>query len=84
MKVDNKFENKFQCICNNYVIFEIINDVECDWGTHTVLQCPKCEELFSLDKKCPAFGDVFRLLTNNKSLLSEDECSNYLSHSHPC
>ena len=66
------------------MIFEIINDVECDWGTHIILQCPKCEELFSLDKKCPAFGDMFSLLANNKSLFSEDERSNYLSNSHPC
>lgn len=83
MDVYKKFQNKLQCVCNNFVIFEIIDEIECDWGIHTVIQCPKCEELFSLDKKCPAFGDVLRLLQNNALLLSKDECSNYLSNAHP-
>lgn len=84
MDISNKFHKKLQCTCNNHVIFEIINEIECDWGNHTVLQCPKCEELFSLDKKCPAFGNLLDLLQNNSLLLSKDECSYYLSNSHPC
>jgi len=55
MSNTKKFENPLPCVCGNIVIFEIIPEIECDWGTHTVIQCPKCEELFSIDKKCPAF-----------------------------
>ena len=43
---EKKFENYLKCSCNNIVIFEIIPEVECDWGIHTIIQCPKCEELF--------------------------------------
>ena len=49
-----KFQKKLTCVCKNIVIFEVISEIECDWGSHTVIQCPKCEELFSIDKKCPA------------------------------
>ena len=45
-----KFKNNLKCICNNIVVFEIINDVECNWGIHTLIQCPKCEELLQLIK----------------------------------
>ena len=79
-----KFQNKLLCICNDHVIFEIIDEIECDWGTHVVIRCPNCEELFSSDKKCPAFQDMFELLKNNTMLLSENEKSRYLSNSHPC
>ena len=84
MNNSEKFQSTLQCICNKYVIFEIIDDIECDWGSHTVIQCPKCEELFSIDKKCPAFQNIFVLLKNNSKLFSEQEKSNYLSNSHPC
>ena len=50
-----KFQKKLICICKNSATFEVIPEIECDWGYHTVIQCPKCEELFSIDKKCPAF-----------------------------
>lgn len=79
----SKFENKIRCICANEVFFEIINDVECDWGAHTVIQCPNCEELFSLDKKCPAFQNILELLKNNNQLFSEKEKSEYSSNPHP-
>ncbi|HJJ23217.1 MAG TPA: hypothetical protein OQH54_05845 [Nitrosopumilus sp.] len=78
------FKNKLQCICNDDIIFEIIEDVECDWGAHTVIQCPNCEELFSVDKKCSAFQNIFELLKNNTELYSESEKSDYLLNSHPC
>ena len=84
MNLNEKFQNKLQCICNNSVIFEIIDNIECDWGIHTIIQCPVCEELFSADKKCPAFKNVMELLKNNSKLFSEKEQSNYISNSHAC
>ncbi len=84
MSVSEKFQNKLQCICKNYVVFEIIDDIECDWGFHTVIQCPECQDLFSVDKKCPAFQNIFLLLKNNTRLYSEKEKSDYLTNSHPC
>jgi hypothetical protein len=84
MNMSEKFQNKLKCICNNNVVFEIINDVECDWGNHTIIQCPNCEELFSVDKKCPAFQNISQLFKNNAGLFSDDEQLDYLSNSHPC
>ena len=78
-----KFKNKLKCICNNVVVFEIIDDVECDWGIHTLIQCPKCEELFTVDKKCPAFQNIELLFKNNNGLFSKNEQLNYLKNSHP-
>ena len=83
MNLAEKFQNKLKCICNDNVIFEIIDDIECDWGSHSVIQCPKCEELFSVDKKCPAFKNILELLKNNTTLYSDKEQSDYLSNSHP-
>ena len=80
---EKKFQNHVKCICNNIVIFEIIPKVECDWGLHTIIQCPKCEELFSIDVKCPAFQTIFKLLKENMLLYTDDEQSNYLLNSHP-
>ena len=80
----SKFQNKLQCVCNDDVIFEIIDEIECDWGSHTVIQCPNCEKLFSVDKKCPAFGNISELLKINTKLFSEKEKSDYLSNSHQC
>ena len=82
--MDTKFQNKLHCICNEDIVFEIINDVECEWGIHTIIQCPNCEELFSVDKKCAAFSNIFELLKNNSNLCSEEEKSNYLTNPHPC
>ena len=78
-----KFQNNLRCICNTFVTFEVINDIECDWGIHTVVQCPNCEELFSIDKQCPAFEDISKLLKINPNLYSSIERSNYLANSHP-
>ena len=78
----SKFQNKLRCICNNDVIFEIINEIECDYGSHVVVQCTHCEELFTVNKKCSAFQNIFELLKNNPELLSEQEKSDYLSNSH--
>ena len=80
---EKKFQNPVKCICNNVVIFEIIPEVECYWGLHTIIQCPKCEELFSIDVKCPAFQPIFKLLKENMLLYTDDEQSNYLLNSHP-
>ena len=80
---EKKFENYLKCSCNNIVIFEIISEVECDWGIHTIIQCPKCEELFSIDVKCPAFQNILELLNENKFLYTDKEQSDYLFKSHP-
>ncbi|RZD41688.1 MAG: hypothetical protein CXT78_10675 [Thaumarchaeota archaeon] len=82
MNLIDKFQNTLQCICNNHVNFEIIDSIECNWGHHIVIQCPVCEELFSIDKKCHAFQNILKLLKNNPQLYSENEQSNYLSNSH--
>ena len=84
MNISEKFQNKLRCICGNNVLFEMIDEIECDWGFHTVIQCPNCQELFSVDKKCPAFQNIFLLLKNNTTLYSKKEKSDYLSNSHPC
>jgi hypothetical protein len=84
MDLSKKFQNNLQCICDEHVIFDVINDVECDLGSHVLIQCPRCEELFSADKKCPAFQNILELLINNPSLYSEEEKSEYLSNFHPC
>ena len=78
-----KFQNNLRCICNVLVNFEVIDDIECDWGIHTVVQCPNCEALFSIDKQCPAFEDVSKLSKINPNLYSSTERSNYLTNSHP-
>ena len=71
------------CVCNEYVIFEIIDNIECDWGNHTVIQCPKCEDLFSIDCECPAFQNALKLIPFNENLFSGKQKSDYLKNSHP-
>ena len=83
MSINDKSQNKLHCICNEDVIFEIIDDVECDWGNHTVIQCPKCEELFSVDCECPAFQNALKLILFNENLFSDEQKSDYLKNSHP-
>lgn len=83
MDFTQKFQNALHCVCNQDVVFEIIDDIECDWGSHTVIQCPRCQELFSVDCECPAFGTILNLLKNNNLLFSDKEKSEYLSNSHP-
>ena len=84
MDLTKKFQNDLHCICNEHVVFDIIYDVGCDWGTHVLVQCPRCEEIFSTDKKCPAFKNILKLLTNNPSLYSGEEKTEYQLNSHPC
>ena len=83
MSVGEKFQNRLHCICNEDVIFEIIGDIECDWGSHTVIQCPKCEDLFSVDCGCPAFQNALKLMPFNENLFSDEQKSDYLKNSHP-
>ena len=78
-----KFQNKLSCVCKNIVLFEIIPEIECDWGFHTVIQCPICEELFSIDKKCPAFQTIEILLNKNIKLYTNEERFSYLAKAHP-
>ena len=56
----NKFKKLLlQCSsCNVKVTFDLIDVIECDWGLHQVIQCPNCQELFSIDHRCPAFSNV--------------------------
>ena len=77
-----KFQKKLTCTCKNIVLFEIIPEIECDWGSHTVIQCPVCEELFSIDLKCPAFQTIEKLFQGNIELYSNDEQTSYLSKPH--
>ena len=84
MNISKKFQNKLRCVCNNYVLFEIIDEVEFNWGIHTIIQCPDCQDLFSVDKKCPSFQNIFELIKNNPELYSKQEKSDYVLNSHPC
>ena len=79
----DKFQKKIHCVCDENVIFEIIDDIECDWGTHIVIQCPKCEELFSVDYECPAFQNILKLMPLNEHMFSDDHKCDYLKNSHP-
>jgi hypothetical protein len=83
MTLVDKFQSKLRCSCNDVVLFDIIDDIECDWGNHVVIQCPNCEELFSIDNQCPAFQNISKLIDCNVGLYSKDELTNYLSNSHP-
>ena len=83
MNLVDKFKNKLRCTCNDLVTFEIIDDIECDWGNHVVIQCPNCEELFSIDNQCPAFQNILKLVHFNTKLYSKEELDNYTSHTHP-
>jgi hypothetical protein len=83
MSINDKFQNKLHCICSEDVVFEIIDNIECDWGNHTVIQCPKCEELFSVDCECPAFQNALKLIPFNEHLFSDEQKSDYLENSHP-
>ena len=79
---EKKIQNQVKCICNNIVIFEIIPEVECNWGIHTIIQCPKCEELFSIDVKCPAFETIKLLWEENIDLYTNHEQTSYLLNFH--
>jgi hypothetical protein len=81
--ISDKFQIPLKCICNNDVVFEIIDDVECDWGSHSIIQCPNCEELFSVDKKCPAFQNIDPLLNLNPELFTKQEQIDYSIDPHP-
>jgi len=80
----DKFQNELVCICKQRVIFDVVGDIECDWGSHTVIQCPKCEELFSVDKPCQAFKSIEDLLKINDVFYSQEELLEYMSSSHTC
>jgi len=80
----DKFQKKLLCICQNMVLFEVIPEIECDWGTHIVIQCPKCEELFSIDKQCTAFQTIELLLKQNTELFSNEEQLSYSTDCHSC
>ena len=68
--------------CNKEGIFELIEEIECDWGSHKVIQCPNCEELFSIDKQCQAFQDLLNLVESNNELLTDKEISEYTKSVH--
>lgn len=77
-----KFQN-IKCVCNGTVNFELINDIECDWGNHNVIVCPDCQEIFSIDNYCPAFHDMLDLAKNNFKLFTDEEKFDYTLNSHP-
>lgn len=81
----NKFDHLIlQCSsCHSKVIFDLIDEIECDWGSHKVIQCPNCEELFSIDHMCPAFSSILDLIKLNENLFNPEEKASYLSASHP-
>lgn len=81
----NKFDHLIlQCSsCHSKVIFDLIDEIECDWGSHKVIQCPNCEELFSIDHMCPAFSSILDLIKLNENLFNPEEKVSYLSASHP-
>ena len=81
-KLDNLLLNCSSC--NLKVLFDLIDSIECDWGEHVVIQCTNCEELFSIDHRCPAFSSILKLIELNKSLMTEQEKIDYDSLSHPC
>ena len=82
-KLLKKFSETRKCTCNELVQFETIDEIECDWGIHVVIQCPKCEELFSIDTECPAFRSMLDLENTNMGLFSGKEKFDYKKNSHP-
>ena len=61
----------------------MIHEIECNWWIHNVIHYAKYEELFSIDKKCPAFQTIVILSKINNKLFSNTEQSLYLQTSHP-
>ena len=80
----NKFEKTLLICssCNLKVVFDLIHDIECDWGSHDVIQCPNCQDLFSIDMPCQAFSDLTLLISSNPELFDESEKTRYLEDSH--
>ena len=80
----SKFDNiHLKCsTCKTNVTFDLIGDVECDWGSHVIIQCTNCEELFSIDQECPAFTSLLDLNKLNENLLNQQEKLDYISKSH--
>jgi len=74
----------FCSTCNTKVTFVKIEDVECDYGIHTLVQCPNCEELFSIDGPCNAFQNLLELADSNPSILSNIEKEHYRLAVHSC
>jgi len=81
-----KFENKSlicpSCFSKNE--FLVIKDVECDWGFHTLIQCPKCGDLFAIDMSCNAFQSLENIAKSNHNLITKNEISDYISKGHNC
>ena len=70
--------------CGSKVTFVKIEDVECDYGIHTLVQCPDCEELFSIDGPCNAFQNLLKLADSNPGILNSYEIDNYQLSVHSC
>lgn len=70
--------------CDTKVTFVKIEDVECDFGFHTLVQCPNCEELFSIDGPCNAFQNLLELVDSNPNVLSNNEIECYRLSVHSC
>jgi len=70
--------------CITKVTFVKIEDVECDYGIHTLVQCPNCEELFSIDGPCNAFQNLLELADYNSGILTNHEIDYYRLSVHSC
>ncbi|MDX1596596.1 MAG: hypothetical protein R3327_06620 [Nitrosopumilaceae archaeon] len=82
---DKLLKNKLVCSsCNRSTMFLLVDDVECDYGIHTLIQCPKCQELFSIDGPCNAFESLLMLVKFNPKILSDDYIRTYATSVHPC
>ena len=64
-----KFQKKLTCICKNIATFEVILKIECDWGCHTVIQCP-------------AFETIEKLWKETVELYANDDQFSYLAKSY--
>ena len=65
-----KIENKgLTCISKNLVSFEIIDQIECGWNSHVVIQSIPSESLCPVDKQCSAFQSILDLISFNSELI---------------
>ena len=74
----------FCSTCGAEATFEKIEDVECDYGIHILIQCPICEDLFSIDGPCNAFHNLLDLADCNPSILNHHERELYRLSAHSC
>lgn len=85
MILERLLSKKLLCsTCKGEAVFLKVEDVECDYGTHTLIQCPLCQELFSIDGPCNAFQNLLYLLDVNHDILTKNEIELYRLSAHAC